>query len=140
MIFLGGSSIKTGSVFRILGRSDFPDPYRQKYKGIACALDMFSNALSGGYTNFGVFEVYNDNVLANSLALGLQLCLAIPDEGKQKHDFIISIFLFLNFFLSLRTLFCCSTDLQAYIKALKPFYHFLELTALSFMDHVSGIT
>lgn len=71
----------------MLGRSDFTDLYRQKYKGIACSLDMLSNALSGGYTNFGVFEVYNDNILANSLALALQLCLAIPDEGKRTNKY-----------------------------------------------------
>ncbi|XP_055388846.1 exportin-7-like [Condylostylus longicornis] len=66
---------------KILSRLQFQDLYRQKYKGIACALQMFSHALSGGYTNFGIFEVYNDNVLASSLALAFQLCLVIPNDG-----------------------------------------------------------
>lgn len=77
------------------------------YKGIGVALDMFSHALHGNYTNFGVFELYNDNSLANSMALALRMCLAIPLQ-----------------------------ELNAYLKALKPYYYFLELATRSHMSKV----
>jgi len=97
LLFREASSILMTFGSRILQRTEFKDLYTEKYKGIGVSLGMFSNALQGQYTNFGVFELYNDNSLANSMALSLRLCLAVP----------------LN-------------DLSAYLKTLKPYYTFLE--------------
>eukprot|EP00920_Eleutheroschizon_duboscqi_P037447 GHVT01089771.1.p1 GENE.GHVT01089771.1~~GHVT01089771.1.p1 ORF type:complete len:993 (-),score=214.78 GHVT01089771.1:221-3199(-) len=92
---------------RIMAKTSFTDVFRQKYKGIAVALEMFSNSLSGNYVNFGVFEVYKDGALTNALLLALKMCLAIPPD-----------------------------DLQAYIKSLKAYYAFLELATKSFMPQM----
>eukprot|EP00916_Digyalum_oweni_P027511 GHVL01045004.1.p1 GENE.GHVL01045004.1~~GHVL01045004.1.p1 ORF type:complete len:1087 (+),score=125.34 GHVL01045004.1:37-3297(+) len=89
----------------VLQRQQFNDEYREKYKGIAVALEMVSHALQGNYTNFGVFELYGDQALADSLHLALRMCLAIP----------------------------CA-DLLAYIKAMKPYYLFLDLMTRSHLS------
>ena len=93
---------------RILQRTHFQkDLYTEKYKGIGVSLEMFSHGLHGGYTNFGVFELYQDNSLANSMSLALRMCLAIPLE-----------------------------DLMAYPKTLKPYFFFLELASRGHMARV----
>lgn len=68
--------------YRILEKPDFGDLYKEKYKGLAVALEMFSHAMNGNYVNFGVFDLYGDGTLNNSLKLCLSMCLAIPDEGN----------------------------------------------------------
>eukprot|EP00917_Polyrhabdina_sp_WS-2016_P002602 GHVP01005614.1.p1 GENE.GHVP01005614.1~~GHVP01005614.1.p1 ORF type:complete len:602 (+),score=104.53 GHVP01005614.1:378-2183(+) len=88
----------------VLQRKTFSDIYREKYKPLVLALTMFGNALAGGYTNFGVFEVYNDSSLSDALRLGLQMCIEIPDN-----------------------------ELQAYMKSLQGYFMFLELVTKSFM-------
>eukprot|EP01071_Lankesteria_metandrocarpae_P004787 Lankesteria_metandrocarpae@DN3691_c0_g1_i1.p1 len=84
--------------------------YRGKYKGLARALEMYSNALCGDFTNFGVFEMYNDHVLSSSLSLAFDMCLAIPND-----------------------------DLQAYFKTLKPVYAFLEVVTKTFVAELMSL-
>jgi len=107
LLFREASSILVTYGTRILQRTQFRDLYVEKYKGIGVALDMFSHALHGNYTNFGVFELYNDNSLSNSMGLALRMCLAIP-----------------------------LTELNAYLKALKPYYYFFELATRGHMSKV----
>ncbi|KAL3126957.1 17 (RAN binding) [Cryptosporidium hominis] len=92
---------------RILSKPDssFQNIYKEKYKGLATTLAMLCHALSGGYTNFGVFEVYQDQSLENALQLACRMCLVIPEH-----------------------------DLQSYIKSLKSYYEFLELATRCFMS------
>lgn len=54
------------------------DIWKDKYKGIMLVMDTLNKALSGNYVNFGVFTLYNDAALQNSLDVSLQLCLSIP--------------------------------------------------------------
>eukprot|EP00933_Yihiella_yeosuensis_P004307 TRINITY_DN108678_c0_g1_i1.p1 TRINITY_DN108678_c0_g1~~TRINITY_DN108678_c0_g1_i1.p1 ORF type:complete len:332 (+),score=46.92 TRINITY_DN108678_c0_g1_i1:3-998(+) len=107
LLFKEASQILVTYGTRILQRTQFKDLYKEKYKGIGVALDMFSHALHGNYTNFGVFELYSDNSLSNSMALALRMCLAIPLQ-----------------------------ELNAYLKALKPYYYFVELACRSHMSKV----
>jgi len=107
LLFREASTILVTYGTRILQRTQFKDLYVEKYKGIGIALDMFSHALHGNYTNFGVFELYNDCSLSNSMALALRMCLAIPLQ-----------------------------ELNAYLKALKPYYYFLELATRGHMSKV----
>jgi len=107
LLFREASTILCTFGTRILQRTQFKDLYVEKYKGIGIALDMFSHALHGNYTNFGVFELYADNSLASSMALALRMCLAIPLQ-----------------------------ELNAYLKALKPYYYFLELATRGHMSKV----
>jgi len=107
LLFREASTILCTFGTRILQRTQFKDLYVEKYKGIGIALDMFSHALHGNYTNFGVFELYADNSLSSSMALALRMCLAIPLQ-----------------------------ELNAYLKALKPYYYFLELATRGHMSKV----
>ncbi|KAL8437804.1 hypothetical protein ACSSS7_000685 [Eimeria intestinalis] len=95
------------SLRRILQKPDSTDPYKEKYKGMAVALQILSNIISGSYCHYEVFEVYGDTVLNDSLRLALQMCLAIPQD-----------------------------DLMAYLKSLRPVYSFLEVATESFMQHI----
>lgn len=52
--------------------------YVEKYKGIRLLLNTLIMALSGNYVNFGVFALYDDKALQNSLDVSLQMCLQIP--------------------------------------------------------------
>eukprot|EP00418_Pyrodinium_bahamense_P093345 CAMPEP_0179031306 /NCGR_PEP_ID=MMETSP0796-20121207/11003_1 /TAXON_ID=73915 /ORGANISM="Pyrodinium bahamense, Strain pbaha01" /LENGTH=775 /DNA_ID=CAMNT_0020727495 /DNA_START=109 /DNA_END=2437 /DNA_ORIENTATION=+ len=107
LLFREASAILVTYGTRILQRTQFRDLYVEKYKGIGVALDMFSHALHGNYTNFGVFELYSDSSLSQSMALALRMCLAIP-----------------------------LSELNAYLKALKPYYYFLELATRGHMAKV----
>jgi len=107
LLFKEASTILCTYGTRILQRTQFTDLYVEKYKGIGISLDMFSHALHGNYTNFGVFELYSDNSLSQSMSLALQMCLAIPLQ-----------------------------ELNAYLKALKPYYYFLELATRGHMSKV----
>jgi len=107
LLFREASSILVTYGTRILQRTQYKDIYQEKYKGIGVCLDMFSHALHGNYTNFGVFELYSDNSLSNSMALAIRMCLAIPLQ-----------------------------ELSGYLKALKPYYYFLELASRSHMAKV----
>jgi exportin-7 len=107
LLFREASTILVTYGTRILQRTQFRDLYVEKYKGIGVSLDMFSHALHGNYTNFGVFELYADSSLSNSMALALRMCLAIPLH-----------------------------ELSAFLKALKPYYFFLELATRSHMAKV----
>jgi exportin-7 len=107
LLFREASTILLAYGQRVLQRTQFEDIYRQKYKGIGNALSMFSHALHGNYTNFGVFELYGDQSLSQSLQLALQMCLSIPYP-----------------------------DLQAYQKPLKSYYFFIELATRNHMHLV----
>merc|ERR1712113_175339 len=110
LLFREASTILVTYGTRILQRTQFRDLYVEKYKGIGISLDMFSHALHGNYTNFGVFELYSDSSLSNSMQLALRMCLAIPLQ-----------------------------ELNAYLKALKPYYYFLELATRGHMPKVMDL-
>lgn len=78
LLFREASTILVTFGTRILQKTQFRDVYVEKYKGIGICLQMFSHSLHGNYTNFGVFELYSDSSLSKSMALALQMCLAIP--------------------------------------------------------------
>lgn len=52
--------------------------YKDRYKGIAVCLLTLSRCLSGGYVNFGVFQLYGDSALSHALETVLHLSLSIP--------------------------------------------------------------
>jgi len=87
--------------------SGHPDMYAKKYKGMWVTLKMFSHALEGNYTNFGIFNLYNDDALSTSMSVALRLSLAIP-----------------------------LSELTAYVKAMKPYFHFLVMATRGHMSLV----
>ena len=48
------------------------------FKGISICFNMLKAALSGGYVNFGVFNLYGDEALNNSLNMFVKLAFSIP--------------------------------------------------------------
>lgn len=63
---------------RVLSLPSQLDMYQFKYKGMWISLTILIRALSGDYVNFGVFEIYGDRALADSLEVALRLVLSIP--------------------------------------------------------------
>lgn len=73
-------------------------------------LNTLTNALSGNYVNFGVFSLYNDQALQNSLDVSLQICLQIP-----------------------------ISDVLAYVKLSRAYFAFLEILFRNHLDSLSGL-
>ena len=49
-----------------------------RYRGIYLSLVILSRSLSGGYCNFGVFGVYGDPALTDSIDVCLKMALSLP--------------------------------------------------------------
>jgi exportin-7 len=77
-----------------------PEIYKKRFKGIALSLNILNSALGGNYVCFGVFELYNDRALDNSLDVSLRLSLTIllddiiayPKLSKAYYSFIEILF------------------------------------------------
>lgn len=61
-----------------LAQNSALDAYRILYKGVWVCMSMLSRALTGNYVNFGVFALYNDPALKDSLDVVFQLMMAVP--------------------------------------------------------------
>eukprot|EP00339_Tiarina_fusa_P025551 CAMPEP_0117081488 /NCGR_PEP_ID=MMETSP0472-20121206/57423_1 /TAXON_ID=693140 ORGANISM="Tiarina fusus, Strain LIS" /NCGR_SAMPLE_ID=MMETSP0472 /ASSEMBLY_ACC=CAM_ASM_000603 /LENGTH=1120 /DNA_ID=CAMNT_0004809417 /DNA_START=198 /DNA_END=3560 /DNA_ORIENTATION=+ len=75
-----------------------PEIYKKRYKCLSLSLHVLNSALGGNYVCFGVFELYNDRALENSLDVSLQLALSVPTD-----------------------------DISAYPKLSKAYYSFVEI-------------
>lgn len=58
--------------------------YPMKLKGISICFNILKWCLSGGYVNFGVFQLYNDPALNNALEMFIKLLLSF-----QQNDLIV---------------------------------------------------
>ncbi|CRG96649.1 Ran-binding protein, putative [Plasmodium gallinaceum] len=94
----------------LLQKEKFVDIYKEKYKIISLLLNMFNNCLNGDFVNFAIFDLYNDDILNNSLNLALNMCLVIP-----------------------------TNDLLSYIKHLKPYFSFLDLVTKNFFQRILNL-
>jgi exportin-7 len=110
LLFRETSAIVCAYGSRILQLPVQTDIYVEKYKGIRLMLNILTNALSGNYVNFGVFSLYNDQALQNSLDVSLQMCLQIP-----------------------------LADVMAYIKLSRAYFAFLEILFRNHLDVLSGL-
>ena len=110
LLFRETSAILCAYGSRILSLPVHKDIYVEKYKGIRLMLGTLTAALSGNYVNFGVFSLYNDKALQNSLDVSLQMCLQIP-QG----------------------------DVLAYVKLSKAFYGFLEVLFRNHLTVLAGL-
>ena len=59
--------------------------YPMKLKGIAVCFNILKWSLSGGYVNFGVFQLYNDPALNDALQIFVKLLLCF-----QQSDLVVS--------------------------------------------------
>ena len=53
------------------------EAYKQKLKGVSLTLTLLTRALSGGYANFGVMQLYEDMALTSTLTVTLQLLISL---------------------------------------------------------------
>lgn len=60
--------------------------YPMKLKGISICFNILKWSLSGGYVNFGVFQLYNDRALNDALEMFIKLLLSF-----QQNDLIVSV-------------------------------------------------
>lgn len=49
------------------------DPYKERYKGIMVSMTILHRSLSGCYVNFGMFEIYEDPSLRDSIMVVINL-------------------------------------------------------------------
>lgn len=110
LLFRETSSIICAYGSRILQSPAKSDVYLEKYKGIRLMLNTLTCALSGNYVNFGVFKLYNDRALQDSLDVSLQITLQIPIE-----------------------------DVLTYTKLSKAYYGCLEIFFRHHLDVLSGL-
>lgn len=54
------------------------------FKGVSICFNMLKSALSGGYVNFGVFALYGDDALDNSLNMFVKLAYSV-----QRKDILV---------------------------------------------------
>jgi exportin-7 len=69
--------------------SNSDQAYQMKLKGISVCFNILKWSLSGGYVNFGVFQLYNDTALNDALEMFVKLLLSF-----QQTDLIVSDLLF----------------------------------------------
>jgi len=86
------------------------DLYTEKYKGIRLMLNVLTCALSGDYVNFGVFALYQDPALSESLKVSLGICMNIPIQ-----------------------------DVLTYPKLSKAYFSFLEILFRNHLDVLSEL-
>ena len=108
---------------------------------------MLKAALSGNYVSFGVFRLYGDDALDNSLNTFVKLLLSIPQS-----DLLVSKFLIfrINFCINtsclqynskyhnLTAVFCVNS-FQDYPKLSQSYYALLECLAQDHMTFISNI-
>eukprot|EP01094_Clydonella_sp_ATCC50884_P029368 TRINITY_DN917_c0_g1_i2.p1 TRINITY_DN917_c0_g1~~TRINITY_DN917_c0_g1_i2.p1 ORF type:complete len:1062 (-),score=321.85 TRINITY_DN917_c0_g1_i2:240-3425(-) len=68
------------------------DPFKFKYKGVMQCLNIMKCCLAGNYINFGVFELYEDPCLRDSLGACLKLALNIPAEELITYPKLVKAF------------------------------------------------
>ena len=62
-------------------------------KGLSICFNMLKAALSGGYVNFGVFNLYGDEALNNALNMFVKLLYSVP-----RNDILVSVLYIVSFF------------------------------------------
>lgn len=86
--------------------------YPLKLKGISICFNILKWSLSGGYVNFGIFQLYNDTALSDSLEIFIKLLLSF-----QKSDLLVYSKLSLAYYGLLETL---TADHMAFVSMLEP--------------------
>jgi exportin-7 len=87
--------------------------YSLKIKGISICFNILKCSLSGGYVNFGIFQLYSDPALNNVLEIFVKLLVT----GFQHNDLVIYSKLSQNYYALLETL---SADHISFVSMLEP--------------------
>ncbi|CAF0733817.1 unnamed protein product, partial [Brachionus calyciflorus] len=60
--------------------------YQMKLKGISICFNILKWSLSGGYVNFGVFRLYNDNALNDALEMFVKMLLSFEQNNLRVYS------------------------------------------------------
>jgi len=99
--------------------SEHPNELDEKIKSSTLFLSCVHNLLSGGFTNFGVFDMYQDSILSESLKITwtiiLQLDLALLEVYPKTSNLVFSV---LSILASNHSSFLVSLDTGSFGKLL----------------------
>lgn len=106
-------------------KSDSSDEqiYAMKLKGISICFSILKWSLSGGYVNFGVFQLYNDTALNDALEIFIKLLLSF-----EKNDLLTYSKLSQTYYSLMETL---TADHMAFISMLEPQVFMYILSSIS---------
>lgn len=97
--------------------------YPLKLKGISICFSMLKAALCGGYVNFGVFRLYNDDTLDNVLNTFVKLLLCVPRNGLLDYPKLSQTYYVL--------LDCLAQDHMTFLSTLEPQVFLYVLSTIS---------
>lgn len=97
--------------------------YPMKLKGISICFNILKWSLSGGYVNFGVFQLYNDRALNDALEMFIKLLLSF-----QQNDLTVYSKLSQTYYGLLETL---TADHMSFISMLEPQVFLYILSTIS---------
>ena len=97
--------------------------YPMKLKGISICFNILKWSLSGGYVNFGVFQLYNDNALNDALEMFVKLLLCFSQS-----DLVVYSKLSQTYYGLLETL---TADHMGFISMLEPQVFLYILSTIS---------
>lgn len=109
LLFREASKVIVTHAKTVLSIPRTSDEYRYKYKGIWLCLTILSKALGGNFCNFGVFDLYGDRALADSLEAAVRMLLVVPLQ-----------------------------DILAYRKVARAYYALLEVVAGNHASFLAG--
>jgi exportin-7 len=97
--------------------------YPLKLKGISICFNILKWSLSGGYVNFGVFQLYNDTALSDALQTFVKMLLSF-----QQNDLVVYAKLSQTYYGLLETL---TADHMSFISMLEPQVFLYILSTIS---------
>ncbi|XP_059083848.1 exportin-7-like [Tigriopus californicus] len=97
--------------------------YPGKLKGISICFSMLKASLSGNYVNFGVFRLYGDEALDNSLKTFVKLLLSVPQSDLLDYPKLSQTYYFL--------LECLATDHMSFLATMEPQVFLYILSSIS---------
>jgi exportin-7 len=101
--------------------------YKDRYKGIAVSLLTLSRCLSGGYVNFGVFQLYGDSALSDALDTVLHLTLSIPVHELLAYPKVMrAYFPFQEILFHNHTPYVCKLDTPVFMQIMSNVQHGLK--------------
>jgi len=104
-----------------------PLTYKDRYKGISICLLILSRCLSGGYVNFGVFQLYGDSALSDALDTVLQLSLSIPVAELMAYPKVMrAYFPFQEILFHNHTPYLCQLDTSVFMQIMACLQHGLK--------------
>lgn len=96
------------------------EEYPKWYKSMSLVLNLMAQALQGSYVNFGVFELYKDSALSDSLGASLQVLLSMPLVDVLAYPKVVkAYYAFLNTLFKYHLNTIVKVDTNTFVRILK---------------------